>query len=65
MQRLCAVRITVRHAPADADYLIVRTAIDAATIRNVVVVGHTYKIVKNCFRLDVRKHFFSNRVVDA
>ena len=27
--------------------------------------GHTYKIVKNSFRLDVRKHFFSNRVVDA
>ena len=26
---------------------------------------HTYKIVKNSFRLDVRKHFFSNRVVDA
>ena len=27
--------------------------------------GHTYKIVKNNFRLDVRKNFFSNRVVDA
>ena len=27
--------------------------------------GHTYKIVKNSFRLDVRKLFFSNRVVDA
>ena len=27
--------------------------------------GHTYKIVKNGFRLDVRKNFFSNRVVDA
>ena len=27
--------------------------------------GHTYKIVKNSFCLDVRKHFFSNRVVDA
>ena len=27
--------------------------------------GHTYKIVKNSFRLDVRKKFFSNRVVDA
>ena len=27
--------------------------------------GHTYKIVKNSFRLDVRKHFFSNIVVDA
>ena len=27
--------------------------------------GHTYKIVKNSFRLDVRKNFFSNRVVDA
>ena len=27
--------------------------------------GHTYKIVKNSFRLDVRKIFFSNRVVDA
>ena len=26
---------------------------------------HTYKKVKNSFRLDVRKHFFSNRVVDA
>ena len=27
--------------------------------------GHTYKIVKNSFRLDVRKNFFNNRVVDA
>ena len=27
--------------------------------------GHTYKIVRNSFRLDVRKNFFSNRVVDA
>ena len=27
--------------------------------------GHTYKIVKNSFRLDVRKTFYSNRVVDA
>ena len=27
--------------------------------------GHTYKLVKNSFRLDVRKNFFSNRVVDA
>ena len=27
--------------------------------------GHTYKIVKNSFRLDVRKNFFSNRVVNA
>ena len=27
--------------------------------------GHTYKIVKNSFRLDVRKNFFSYRVVDA
>ena len=27
--------------------------------------GHTYKIVKNSFRLDVRNNFFSNRVVDA
>ena len=27
--------------------------------------GHTYKIVKNSFRLKVRKHFFSNRVMDA
>ena len=27
--------------------------------------GHTFKIVKNSFRLDVRKNFFSNRVVDA
>ena len=26
--------------------------------------GHTYKIVKNCFRLDVRKNFISN-MVDA
>ena len=26
---------------------------------------HTYKIVTNNFRLDVRKNFFSNRVVDA
>ena len=26
---------------------------------------HTYIIVKNSFRLDVRKNFFSNRVVDA
>ena len=26
---------------------------------------HTYKIVKNSFRLDVRKNFFSNRLVDA
>ena len=25
--------------------------------------GHTYKIVKNGFRLDVRKNVFSNRVV--
>ena len=29
------------------------------------VSGHTYKIVKNSFRLDVRKNVFSNRVVDA
>ena len=27
--------------------------------------GHKYKIVKNSFRLDVRKNVFSNRVVDA
>ena len=27
--------------------------------------GHTYKIVKNSFCLDIRKNFFSNRVVDA
>ena len=27
--------------------------------------GHTYKIVKNSVRLDVRKNFFSNGVVDA
>ena len=27
--------------------------------------GHKDKIVKNSFRLDVRKNFFSNRVVDA
>ena len=27
--------------------------------------GHTYKIVKNSFRMDVRTNFFSNRVVDA
>ena len=27
--------------------------------------GHTYKIVTNSFRRDVRKNFFSNRVVDA
>ena len=27
--------------------------------------GTAYKIVKNSFRLDVRKKFFSNRVVDA
>ena len=27
--------------------------------------GHTYKIVKNSFRLDVRKDFFCNRVVNA
>ena len=27
--------------------------------------GHTYKIVKNSFRLDVRNNFFSNRVVDT
>ena len=26
---------------------------------------HTYKIVKTCFCLDVRKNFFSNWVVDA
>ena len=26
---------------------------------------HTYKIIKNSFCLDVRKNFFSNRVVDA
>ena len=26
---------------------------------------HTYKIVKNCFRLDVMKNCFSNRSVDA
>ena len=28
-------------------------------------VRHTYKIVKNNFRVDVRKNFLSNRVVDA
>ena len=28
-------------------------------------VRHTYKIVKNSLRLDVRKNFVSNRVVDA
>ena len=33
--------------------------------RDSKVRGHKYKIVKNSFRLDVRKHFFSNRVVDA
>ena len=27
--------------------------------------GHTYKIVKNSFRLDVRKNFFNNRVLNA
>ena len=27
--------------------------------------GYTYKIVKTSFRLDVRKNFCSNRVVDA
>ena len=27
--------------------------------------GHAYKIVKNSFRMDVRKNFFSNRVADA
>ena len=27
--------------------------------------GYTYKIVKNSFRLDFRKNFCSNRVVDA
>ena len=27
--------------------------------------GHTYKIVTNSFRLDVRKNVFSNTVVDA
>ena len=27
--------------------------------------GETYKIVTNSFRLEVRKNFFSNRVVDA
>ena len=27
--------------------------------------GFTYKIVKNSLSLDIRKHFFSNRVVDA
>ena len=27
--------------------------------------GHKYKIVKNSFRLDVRKHFFGIRVVDS
>ena len=27
--------------------------------------GHAYKIVKNSFRLDFTKNFFSNRVVDA
>ena len=32
---------------------------------NSKVRGHTYKIVQNSFRLDVRKNFFSNRVVDA
>ena len=26
--------------------------------------GHTYKIVKNSFCLDVRKNYFRNRVVD-
>ena len=32
---------------------------------NSKVRGHIYKIVKNSFRLHVRKNFFSNRVVDA
>ena len=32
---------------------------------NSKVRGHTYKIVKNSFRLNVRKNFFSNRVLDA
>ena len=27
--------------------------------------GHTYKIVKNSLRLDVRNNFFSNRVLDS
>ena len=32
---------------------------------NSKVRGHTYKIVKTSFRLDVRRNFLSNRVVDA
>ena len=32
---------------------------------NSKVRGHTYEIVKNSFCLDVKKNFFSNRVVDA
>ena len=35
------------------------------TLLSSKVRGRTYKIVKNSFRLDVRKNFFSNRVVDA
>ena len=33
--------------------------------RDSKVRGHTYKIVKNSFRLDVRNNFYSNRVVNA
>ena len=32
---------------------------------NSKVRGHAYKIVINSFRMDVRKNFFSNTVVDA
>ena len=45
---------------AKLDYNLFFKLSEDSTVR-----GHTYKIVKNSFCLDVRENFFSNRVVDA
>ena len=45
---------------AKLDYIIFFKLSEDSKVR-----GHTYKIVKKSFRLDVTKNFFSNRVVDA
>ena len=45
---------------ANLDYSLVLKLSGDSKVR-----GHIYKIVTSCFRLDVRIHFFSNKVVDA